>query len=844
MGPALPWQPFAFDLAPRTGLTVQVAGVPIVRGSWFQYYEPDWSKGYYTSLYNDPKIERSEDGSIKMVFRSGDGRAFGTQKVSRTDAGLRVDCEFGWRGKDPIRVEVCAANIWVAPVASGRLFLDGALAARDFGAKSYPETATPADRAFGPPALASRFQAPLGEFEVKSGQKLTLFDARGYDQPWALDRDLLWLGALALEVKPDSVTRFSYEIAANPSPIAETTRRISTRAQNVPDLVLPHSNHFPLIPSPKQMTSDPGPGFVLSHENIVIDVPHGLEFNGREFLDTLKRTFEIPNCKVSFSRDARIILRVEPGRFPPEGYELRSSPNTVVVLGADYDGLRNGLQTLAQLVRWQNGQLVVPATTIRDWPSVRWRGVHIFGGPQIVQHQTVLAERVIAPLKFNGVVVQCERTKWKSFPKMHTELCTSREDLKKTFDLYRLLGIEPIPLVQSLGHMEWFFANDNLKELAINPEIPYTIDYRKPEAVAAMNTLWKEIVELLEPETVHFGCDEIDMRGMPDDPELTTQVWSATMPYLARIASRHQVRGMIWGDKCLAPGQAIDAALGDDFSQAKRRRDAIPKSFWVADWHYKNDPKSDRFMWSLNTFKSSDLWPIASTWFNSANIRGFSQAAYRAGAGLLQTTWAGHQHDEENVLREYRQFSAYVLAAEYAWSGRKDSLDKLGWDPGEVFAHMYFGEPSPMGPVSGCVTDGIRAVRVDGIQLRTGPTQQLLSNLSSATASDPTTLEIAVEDLIGKTLVIALDTSQVCWDRDLVGVVEIHGPNGMLATRTLRYGSDVRAPRDARAIPRGLRANGTGAIRIRLPERSKVQKIILRSASSFAGLRFNGVSAY
>ena len=72
------------------------------------------------------------------------------------------------------------------------------------------------------------------------------------------------------------------------------------------------------------------------------------------------------------------------------------------------------------------------------------------------------------------------------------------------------------------------------------------------------------------------------------------------------------------------------------------------------------------------------------------NIYHFSQAALSAGAeGLVQTTWMGYFPDERAMRSELRQFTAFVLAAEYAWSGRAEAPARLGYEPQEIFLKAW-----------------------------------------------------------------------------------------------------------------------------------------------------------
>jgi hexosaminidase len=66
-----------------------------------------------------------------------------------------------------------------------------------------------------------------------------------------------------------------------------------------------------------------------------------------------------------------------------EGYVLFSDRFRLVVAANTGQGLFYGVQTLRQLLREDDGKLVCPSVSIRDWPSMEWRGVqdHVSRGP-------------------------------------------------------------------------------------------------------------------------------------------------------------------------------------------------------------------------------------------------------------------------------------------------------------------------------------------------------------------------------------------------------------------------------------------------------------------------------
>jgi len=346
---------------------------------------------------------------------------------------------------------------------------------------------------------------------------------------------------------------------------------------------------------------------------------------------------------------------------------------------------------LASLARARGGHLELPLGQVECRPATKWRGVHLFVGPNALAFHKKLWTNVLLPLGYNKVVLQCERTEWNCLPNVRGGINMKRRDLAKLCDWYRSVGVEPIPLVQSFGHAEWLFQGKANLNLAFNREVPYAVDPRNPKVKAIFNRLWDEVIAVTKAKTIHFGLDEVDLRGFPKDPALVTRLWRIQLPMLAQIAKRHGVKTMLWGDECLAPGQAPDATNAGTVEDAAIRRSVIPKGAYVTDWHYRRDATPSLFAPSLGLWASEGFQPIASAWYKPENIRGFGLAATSKGFGLLQTTWAGYESSEKNMLRAMNQFSAMVLMADYAWGGGQI---RIAYDPDKVFRRMMYGDPA------------------------------------------------------------------------------------------------------------------------------------------------------
>jgi hypothetical protein len=81
--------------------------------------------------------------------------------------------------------------------------------------------------------------------------------------------------------------------------------------------------------------------------------------------------------------DKRLAAKLEAGslaiddNFKDEGYVLDVEAQRIIIAARSGEGLFYGAQTLRQLIhRGESNRATVPAVAIRDWPAMRWRGVH------------------------------------------------------------------------------------------------------------------------------------------------------------------------------------------------------------------------------------------------------------------------------------------------------------------------------------------------------------------------------------------------------------------------------------------------------------------------------------
>ena len=464
-----------------------------------------------------------------------------------------------------------------------------------------------------------------------------------------------------------------------------------------------------IVPQPKRVVFA-GAGFSLAKEGLGYRLEtHGGPDPGqrliaaiRDWGDELERSSGVrlrPELRPRVR--AGLLLNLEPpGRIKPEGYSLEIGSKSIRLRASDESGIYHGLQTLRQLLISAPGRpLEFAGARIEDWPSLRFRGVHLFVGKNALPFHRKLLERILARYKMNSLVLECEFSQWKSHPEVHVPGSMSLADLKKDVDYARARFIEPIPLINTYGHSGWMFKNGSNRHLSLENGEPGAYDPGNPRVYDFVFDVFQEAIAIFEPKILHIGHDEIEPAT---SDRLSAGKGDPFNQDVGRITTWLQGRGvrpMLWGDMLLHPSEG-GAGVRNELTSvhagtreiAEGRRRALARQTLVADWRY-GPGKEQRN--GLSRFRKSGLEAVGAAGYEPENIRGWALQAIREKAlGTLQTTWVGFDVDESVLKRELHQFTAIILAAEYAWSGTKRLPSQLPYDPAKRFEEAY-GPPGP-----------------------------------------------------------------------------------------------------------------------------------------------------
>jgi hexosaminidase len=345
-----------------------------------------------------------------------------------------------------------------------------------------------------------------------------------------------------------------------------------------------------------------------------------------------------------------------------EGYTLESSPTGITIIGSDERGAFYGVQSLRQML---GEEPTLRGVQVRDYPDHKLRIAMIYLDNQSEAVNDKLIP-ILAQHKINTVLVMSNYIQWDSAPALHVPQGATKEQARHLVDLARLNLIEPIPLLETLGHTEWLFANNQNRDLLQDPSVPkpWVYDPLNPRTYQVLFPIFDELFELFEPNYIHVGHDEVrNVHPFPSSPAGLQlgfgQLFLQDTQKLHSYLQTKNIRTMIWQDELLS------AEVQPLFSQ-------FPKDLIVTSWNYY--PAADYK--DLTTLQQGGFEVIGSSWKDSDNIRAYALDGKTKNAfGMLQTRWTGYFGNAEVIHGQYDQIYSYLVAANDFWNTEAEPLE-------------------------------------------------------------------------------------------------------------------------------------------------------------------------
>jgi len=228
----------------------------------------------------------------------------------------------------------------------------------------------------------------------------------------------------------------------------------------------------------------------------------------------------------------------------PQGYILNVNDNSILIAGSDDVGAFYGLQSLRQLIKKQDKNLIVPKVKVKDFPYKPFRGLRIYvPGKDNLQFFKRFVRDFMAMYKFNKVILEVNAVmRLDRHPELNAgaiefakELTYSRRDrpkgphqviqdsahydagdsgllekaeLAEIVNYAKSLNIEVIPEIASLTHSYYLLARH--RDLAEVPPAAWPDTYcpLNPDSYKLLFDVLDEYIEVIKPKMVHIGHDE------------------------------------------------------------------------------------------------------------------------------------------------------------------------------------------------------------------------------------------------------------------------------------------------------------------------------------------------
>lgn len=367
-----------------------------------------------------------------------------------------------------------------------------------------------------------------------------------------------------------------------------------------------------------------------------------------------------------------------------EGYVILTGPRTVYLIADSGAGIFYGVQTLKQLVSVGESRPVLMGAAIRDWPAMRWRGVHddLSRGPiptLAFQEEQI---RIFAAYKLNVYSPYFENTmQYASNPlPALPEASISAADAKALVDYARRYHVTIVPEQEAFGHLHNVLTWQQYAPLA---EIPdgAVLAPGQPGSLQLITQWFDDLAQSYPGPFLHVGADETFELGQGQTKDTVKQrgLGPVYIDFLSTIhhslAPLHR-RLLFWGD--------IAMNRPDLVSQLPHDMIAVP-------WHYEPEPGGYAHWLDPYTRTGMETWvsPGVNNWkrvwpnFNLAleNIQGFVADGQKAGStGMLNTIW---NDDGEGLFLE--DWYAVLFGAAAAWQPGTSDIARFQQDYGVVF---------------------------------------------------------------------------------------------------------------------------------------------------------------
>lgn len=391
-----------------------------------------------------------------------------------------------------------------------------------------------------------------------------------------------------------------------------------------------------------------------------------------------------------------------------EGYTLTPGLHSLTLAASTSAGLYYATQTLKQLIDGDGTTAIVHLVSIRDWPAMKYRGMHddLSRGPVptlAFQKQLV---RTLSSYKYNVYSPYFEHTQqYMSHPLAAPPGGSlSAADARELTAYAAQYHVTVIPEQEAFGHLHHNLTWEQYQTLAETPH-GSVLAPGQPGSLSLITQMFTELAAMYQGPFLHIGADEtVDLGLGQTKSEVDTRgLGPVYLDFLQKIdtnlAPLHR-RLLFWGDiaQTIVQGSTAYNSVGapsadhPDPDILKKLPSSFKQSTIAVAWWYTPHPAKG-FARFLTPFTDAgfETWvaPGTSSWSvvypdNNdalANIQQFVAEGQRQhSTGMLNTVW---YDDGEGIPNA--NWYGLLFGAAAAWQPGEASIAAYQKSFGQVF---------------------------------------------------------------------------------------------------------------------------------------------------------------
>lgn len=398
------------------------------------------------------------------------------------------------------------------------------------------------------------------------------------------------------------------------------------------------------------------------------------QLNNPIFFSLFKR-FTFETCEIEFHQVDPMTLVIGDAEIPTLAkgceYSLVVNHKGIAIIGRDYASLMRGYFSVLMKIERKMGlrELFISAICENKKYKLENRMVHLCVFPETTLLDLKKYVRLFALLQYTHVVIEFWGTlKFDCCPSLAWENAFTKDEIKEVINEARCLGIETIPMFNSLGHASQsrymsgkhtILDNDISLYHLFTPD-GWAWDLENEEVFTLLKNVRSELYEVFEGcEYFHLGFDESHTHNR--NKELSNRL-PYYMSRLTKEVQNENKRPMIWMDMILPP-DAFTNMQGNEHS-IKSKDDCLEIIEGLADntvfvdWEYsvKRSPIS-----SVIYFKDLEIDIMGACWLDIENGKAHIDTVSDYNLfGFMQTTWHTISSQLPNTIEIAKHFGAVL----------------------------------------------------------------------------------------------------------------------------------------------------------------------------------------